>query len=675
MCLGVVTLAGWILTRSWHSSLLDHFEFRQLQTAISIWWLQRDGLRLDYLTPLFGPPWSIPFEFPLYQWIVAALVRVTGLALEPTGRLVSLSFFAATLPAVYGLTGLVGLSRSRRLLVLAVILATPVYLFYPRTVMIETTALCFAVWFLYALYRALSGGSLAWSAAAAGFAILAALVKITTFIVYCPPAALLTVAILWQTSVHGRAFHPAVTLRLVLMAGLPVALALVAALWWFARADAIKETNPLTQYLASSALRGWNYGPWGLRFEPAFWVQLWHNITHYVVAEGALALTAVAATLASPHARRIALACLAGFFTGPLIFANLYHVHDYYYCANALLLSGAAGVLLASAWENQRLRASSCWALALLFLVLQYHAFDRGYRQYYASQTPIPELASILRETVAADDVVLIAGADWIPLLPYYAERRAIMLTEGRNHDTDKLNALLAQLPPRRVAAMAVVGEWRQYKDWIRERAAYLGLMPRPFASTADTDLYLPLGAIKSALSHFGDRTYDNVQVRFTDKNLAMPASREQQLPAKDFGMCAPAPHRSRSQFGITVGTIESQPVIFTHAPSELYFSPPPGTHRLAATFGLIPASYAQPPPKATDGVTVQIFEELPGGLRHSLLRRELNPVMREDDRGPQEINLACDTAFTGELVFVISPGDAGNTAYDQAYWSRIEIR
>ena len=49
----VVVLAGLLLTRSWHASLLDRYEFRQLQTALTTAWIAAEGWQLDYLTPLF----------------------------------------------------------------------------------------------------------------------------------------------------------------------------------------------------------------------------------------------------------------------------------------------------------------------------------------------------------------------------------------------------------------------------------------------------------------------------------------------------------------------------------------------------------------------------------------------------------------------------------------------
>jgi hypothetical protein len=44
---------------------LENHSFRQTQTALTAWWFVRDGFSFAYLTPVGGPPWSIPFEFPL----------------------------------------------------------------------------------------------------------------------------------------------------------------------------------------------------------------------------------------------------------------------------------------------------------------------------------------------------------------------------------------------------------------------------------------------------------------------------------------------------------------------------------------------------------------------------------------------------------------------------------
>ena len=64
--------------------LLDQHAFRQSQTAISAEWMANDlnPLRMPYYeTPVFGAPWRVPFEFPIFQWLSAVLHVVSGMAI------------------------------------------------------------------------------------------------------------------------------------------------------------------------------------------------------------------------------------------------------------------------------------------------------------------------------------------------------------------------------------------------------------------------------------------------------------------------------------------------------------------------------------------------------------------------------------------------------------------
>src|SRR5882672_9444011 len=81
----------WAATVGWDNSNLPGVEFRQAQTAISAHFIQQENnFSLAYPTPVLGKPWSIPLEFPLYQWTVVVLSKVTGLNLTKAGRLVSM---------------------------------------------------------------------------------------------------------------------------------------------------------------------------------------------------------------------------------------------------------------------------------------------------------------------------------------------------------------------------------------------------------------------------------------------------------------------------------------------------------------------------------------------------------------------------------------------------------
>ncbi|HVU16333.1 MAG TPA: hypothetical protein VHD32_05390 [Candidatus Didemnitutus sp.] len=674
--IGVAVVALWELTRSWHASILDRYEFRQLQTALSTYWMVHDGWHLNYLTPLFGPPWSIPMEFPTYQMCIAWTVELTGLGLESAGRLVSVLFFLGTLPAVYDVLAVAGLPPRRRLIVLCFVLCSPVYLFYARTFMIETAAVFFAVWFVASLRRSLAGGHWLWIIATILSAVLAALTKITTFVVFCPPAATLAAIAIFRPST-GLAAHRSRGLS-IFWAALPVALALAVGLWWVQHSDDVKNSNPFSGFLTSTDLHRWNYGDFGLRFDTSFWRHLQETVFQFILSEGGLVIGLVAATLARPAARVTALACLAGFLSGPLIFSNLYHIHDYYYTANGILLVTAAGLLLASAWDNERLPGSALWTALILVTALQLLSFDRGYGTYHwRPAPPPPEMGVIVRETVPADGVVLIYGADWNPLLPYYSERRAVMVPGERENETAVLEQILARLPPRKIAAMITVGKkFRERPDFIAERTARFGLAGQPVAEEGETDLYLPPTAITTAAASLAKGHWQTARLLVMPDDQGSDADwKVQRLAAADFSMVSPAPERARSKFGISTGIVEGRNVINAHAPSEITVVPPTGAREITAIFGLPAAAYDHSRPAVTDGIDVEILEEQAGGLRRSLWHRHLDPATNPADRGPQTARFESPVTLTGHLIFHFGPGPAGNITNDWAYWSGITVR
>lgn len=133
----------------WNHNILDQHAFRQSQTAIGVYYLLQEGFKIDYLTPVLGRPWSIPMEFPIYQWIVTGLIAITNMPIDQAGRSVSLFFFYLSLFPLYSLLKLLSKDKYQRLLLLCFILVNPTYLFWSRTFMIESTALFFSLSYLY----------------------------------------------------------------------------------------------------------------------------------------------------------------------------------------------------------------------------------------------------------------------------------------------------------------------------------------------------------------------------------------------------------------------------------------------------------------------------------------------------------------------------------------------
>ena len=126
-----------VARQGWENSGLLGHGFRQAQTAITIDAMRQDGFRLDYATPVLGKPWSIPMGFSLYQWLAVQVGELTGWSTAQAGRAVSLASFYLELPALWLVLRSIGAGRGRACLLLLPVLATPVYIFYSRAVLIE----------------------------------------------------------------------------------------------------------------------------------------------------------------------------------------------------------------------------------------------------------------------------------------------------------------------------------------------------------------------------------------------------------------------------------------------------------------------------------------------------------------------------------------------------------
>lgn len=669
---GLVALTALgILSLSWHGSLLDRYEFRQLQTALGAYWIVQDGWQWNYLLPLFGPPWSVPMEFPTYQLLVATLHTITGLPLEQAGRLTSITALFLTLPAVYDLLAVTGLRRSRRLIVLALILSSPVYLFYGRTFMIETTALCLAVWFLAFFRRALLNAHPGWIAAATLAATFAALTKITTFVVFAFPAVALALAALAAARLRPDPRGP--ILRSLCAALIPVLIAFALTWWWISHSDMVKDSNPFTGFLTARELRAWNFGPVTLRADWSYWVKLQENLVGYNLAEGAIALALLCVPFATRTIRGMAGIALLGFFSGPLIFANLYHIHDYYYAANSLLLTGAAGLLLAAVWDDPRFPRGTNWLCLGLMLAFQWHAFYRGYYSHHRNPAPSPPaIAGLIRDTVPAEDVVLIYGADWNPLLPYYSQRRALMVPGERENETEVLDVILAQLPPRRIAAMIIHGEKLLARpEFIQERAQRFHLAPAPFARSGLDALHLPAGVTPASPVAATTLERQTLPAEEAFNQALKPAD-----PASlDLSIFNPAPTVIRSGYGVNSASLNGHTVLNAHAPSELFFRPAPGASQVHAIVGLPDAAFAADSPAVTDGISVEIYARQSTSLKQRLYHRELDPARQVSDRGPQTVRLDLPDGFEGELIFRLGNGPKGDPTNDWAYWGEVKIR
>jgi hypothetical protein len=413
----------------WSHAISDDNGWRQTQTAISAHFIQQGGPWFAYETPVLGPPWALPHEFPVYQVTVAAVSHVTGLALEQAGRLVSVAFYYASLAVAFVFFGELGIPRPRRLLILTILLLSPLYLFWSRTFMVESTALFFAVTFLTLAVRSLSRPR--WLEAVVAVAAGAAAYAVK------PPslAGFVAVAgILLLVRIRRRPTTARVVLGLALLL-LPIAIGSA----WHAYGDSLKLQNPYGWAWTSAAIRrDWILGPPGTnagldrRFEWGTWQVFWggtltDTLGHQAVLVGSLVCTFIA------RRRRLEVVALLGIAAAHFaLFAPLYLGHPYYQYGSGLFLVAAVGLAANAALEcgdRRRLLAGGLLVLVSVSCVSGYwgRMLPVQRRDAYRKGAWFVRLGAALAAATRPDDVIVGFGLDWNPEVPYYARRRALM--------------------------------------------------------------------------------------------------------------------------------------------------------------------------------------------------------------------------------------------------------
>jgi hypothetical protein len=482
----VASTAAWRMAYRWDASLIDYHAFRQTQTAISTRTMLEGGPWLGYETPVLGRPWSIPFEFPTYQWLVAATVLTTRLPLDQAGRVVGVLFFVLLLLAIHAAAQLAGVPRGRRLIPVLLVLGSPLYIFWSRTFMIESTALAMSAWFLVLVIRQTRTPRVMPAAAAGVVALgmLAAVTKITTFVVICCPLGVTLLVLAGRRRLRRAAFT-----------ALVIAAPILTAAAWNRFADDLKRLNPMAAgFITSGALARWNFGTFAQKTSWSLWESMLSRSVPEV-AGGVGAVAIGAAAFVSPRYRWPALVALLTFFWGPALFTNLYAVHNYYFYASGmfLLVFIACGFLalidLGGRWVPLFVEA------VLLPGVLVAMLF--GYRSTPYSSAMLDEeqevltLAAAVAQHSGQGDVIAVYGFDWNPALPYYAHRRAFMDPWSMPVSHPRFIEAMSRLHGERIGAMVIGGPWRGDAAFVRQHAEYYGLSPEPVYRNRIGNLYV----------------------------------------------------------------------------------------------------------------------------------------------------------------------------------------
>ncbi|NQW48720.1 MAG: glycosyltransferase family 39 protein [Planctomycetes bacterium] len=417
--------------------LLDGHEFRQCQTAITARYLADDldpRRMLTYETPIMGTPWRVPFEFPLYQWLLAAVRLGSGLPIDQAGRLLTAAFHVACFWPMWRIVRLMGGTVTTWAILAGLFLISPVYHHWSRTVLIESTAVFLALQFLANYLEWMRSRRVGPLLLACVWAALAVLVKVTTFPAFAVAGVGLVARDAWLAWQGGES-RRGIGLRLV-AAALPFCLALAVLVPWLAACDAIKLQNPLAARTTSQALRGWNYGSLTLRVSGRLWrdTVLLRALPEAVGWPGMACIGFGLWWLGGPK-RAVVAGLVALHFVPLLMFTNLHVMHNYYQCSSAIFLVAALAVVLAEGLTHlPRAGAVAVLGLVVLGCLMSSGGYLRSERLDWR-QDPRYATALLIGSTVPDDEIIVVMGCDWSCEIAFYADRRAIYLPHWCSYD------------------------------------------------------------------------------------------------------------------------------------------------------------------------------------------------------------------------------------------------
>ena len=424
-----------LLAPTLDAPLLDRHAFRQTQTAFAAREFREGGLDLLHpRVPVFGEPFELPFEFPLFQ-ALATLPMALGVAEDTALRGTSLACFVLAALLLYGLVRFVA-GPVAGVAALLAFTVTPLAIVWSRASMIEYLAAAGAVGFAFALVLWREERRHVFLVLALVAGLVGMLVKPTTALFWIAPA------LLYRPTERERRSG---LLRVDPLTLAAVAVSVVGAVWWTRHADAIKAASPITEGLTSSSLRRWNHGWVRDRLDLDLWWLILERAGVLVV--GLLGLLLLPAIVAGVHSRQrwFWLGVAGAAVLPPAVFMNLYVIHDYYLVAVSPALAALIGLGAGWLWSWARpgwLRAAL--PVALLALALGTLAVERDYWTHVRGERDevavLPVAAEIGRLTPPGD-LVAVDGLDWLPAVLYYARRRGHMVVEStRDEALDRIH-------------------------------------------------------------------------------------------------------------------------------------------------------------------------------------------------------------------------------------------
>ncbi|MDH1380713.1 glycosyltransferase family 39 protein [Comamonas aquatica] len=408
---------------------LDVHSFRQTQTALTSYWFIKQGFQLAYETPVAGAPWGIPFEFPIYQAIVAYFSKTLNWGLDGTGRLVSYAFLLLTIIPAIGIAKRLKLPGVTSLYFIAILFSMPIYVYWGRSFMIETAALFFCIAAIKLFLDYLLGErTILVALAFIAFASLGVLQKATTAL---PILVVLSIVFFAVEFKRSDSLKSVALIKNLFVAGVIFLIPIAIGFAWVNFTDQVKLENPLGEQLTSAALGKWNWGTLSQRTSSEIWTKVvWERVLSPNLGAllGILLLITPFLVRAESKIKYIMLAVISLGIIPLFLFTNLHLVHDYYQTANALFFAYGVSLALAAVVAPALGKRVAIFILVMLMLS-NYVALHNGYlpqiKNEFTKANRDLAIGKMLNREVPDGMQFVAFGNDWSSTFAYISERKS----------------------------------------------------------------------------------------------------------------------------------------------------------------------------------------------------------------------------------------------------------
>lgn len=466
--------------------LLGPHAFRQTQNALSSYYFAKELLPIWVnKMPVLGPPWNVPTELPLFQYLSARLHLLSDLPLDLAGRVVSIFFMISMLFPLAIIARICAEKRNAAWLAVAVTVSSPLYLFWAPSYMMETTALflslmmvCISLLLVTSLMRSGLFVNKSLHAflflIACSIGVVGAMQKGTTWASAAGVLLLLVIYFGVKFRCGRIRFLVAFTLVMIVISS-----SLICAKTWLNYGDSVKKLNPIAKEMVvvgSAHHNKWNYGTLEQKLSLQTWIIIWNHIKDQIAVPlpvlnwSFLLFIIVLGAVCAPSSVWLTSIFIAGFLSGPLIFTNLYMEHSYYWCANAVWLLLAIVVSLVSIDHFILNKLNFGYTSLILCIVIVVSGFLTWQSRFLPIWRQIPTYTELnqawiqpVQRMVPESRSLFILWPNWNPMMHYYAERKglAFPLSDGLQIPGPQFDASLDLMDfDEKVGAILIANEF-----------------------------------------------------------------------------------------------------------------------------------------------------------------------------------------------------------------------